>query len=321
MRTWMVAAVLALMALAEIRLFDRLLYDDAPEFGFVVESVDGVLSGRPVSKSWAHRLLAPAAVAALGRVSGWERRRAVQRFGEAMIAASVVALYLLLRRKGVAQRSALVALATFALVHAIIVYKLEYPWDGVDVLLFLAFGAHAARAGGIAGTWPLLVAGTLNHETIAYVPLWYLLAPLDGGPRRWRDAAAGALVLVPLLGIIAALRQWRYVGRPALPPSVFEPATPVVENHVHVVHNLRAVFLDNWYFGRTFNSVIVLAMLLVFTIALVRRDRVRAAAWSLLVMVSILCFGYLNETRHYLVLLAFWITYRWPASASETVTT
>jgi len=308
-----VLAVLALLALGEIRLFDRLLYEGRPEFGFVVESVDGVLRGRPVSKSWAHRLLAPAAVAALGRAGGWERPRAVQLFADGMIAASVAAIYLLVRRKGAGRAAALAAVVTFGLAHAMFVYKLEYPWDGVDVLLFLAFGAWAARDGGLVRAWPLLVVGALNHETIVYLPLWYLLSPLDRGPRRWRDVVEGAVAMLLLLGCIGALRHWLYQGRPDLPEAVFERALPVIENHFHVRHNLRAVFIDNWRGGRVFNSVLVLAALVAFASEIVRRRHVRAAVWSLLVMGTILCFGYLNETRHYLLLMAFSVTYRWPA--------
>jgi hypothetical protein len=308
-----VVAVLALLALGEIRLFDRLLYQGRPELAFAVESVDGVLHGRPVSKSWAHRLLAPAAVAALARAGGWDRTRAVQRFAEAMIAASVAALYLLLRRKGAGRASALAAVVTFGLAHAMLVYKLEYPWDAVDVLLFLAFGAWAASDRGLVGAWPLLVVGALNHETIVYIPLWYLLAPLDAGPQRRREVVAGAVALALLLGFIGGLRHWLYVGRPDLPAEMFERATPVIENHLHVAHNLRAVLLDNWTRGRAIESTMVLAALATFAGAIVRRRHLRAAVWSLLVMVSILCFGYLNETRHYLVLMAFWVTYAWPA--------
>src|SRR5262245_45685674 len=155
-----------------------------------------------------------------------------------MIAASIVLLYVLVRRKGAGRDSALAAVVTFGLAHALFAYKLEYPWDGVDVLLFLAFGAWAASDRGIAGAWPLLVVGALNHETVVYIPLWYLLAPLDRGARRWRDVAEAAVALALLLAFIAGLRNWLYVGRPVLPGQVFEKAAPLVENHIHVAHNV-----------------------------------------------------------------------------------
>jgi hypothetical protein len=308
-----VLAMLALLALGQIRLFDRLLYEGRPEFQFVVESVNGVLGGHPVSKSWAHRLLAPALVAGLARVGGWERARAVRLFGEAMIALAIVALYALVRRKGAGIGAALAAVVTFGLAHALLVYKLEYPWDGIDVLLFLAFGAWAARGGDLARAWPLLVVGLFNHETVIYIPLWYLLSPLDGGPARWRELGAATLVMALLLCVIALLRHWLYVARPELPEQWFEHATPVIENHLHVGHNVRALFIENWRGGRAFNSIVVLAAVTVFVFEIVRRGCVRAAVWSLVVMVTVLCFGYLNETRHYLSLMAFWVTYRWPA--------
>ena len=44
----------------------------------------------------------------------------------------------------------------------------------------------------------------------------------------------------------------------------------------------------------------------------------RAAAWSLIVIATILCFGYVGEMRHYLLLTAFWFTYAWPAAIAGT---
>jgi hypothetical protein len=321
MRTWVIVALLALLAMGEIRLFDRLLYQERPELSFVVESVDGVLHGRPVSKSWSHRLLAPLLIVALERVAGWELRRAVQRFAEGALALSVVVAFIVLRRRGVTAGADLLAIAAYGLVHAACVYKLEYPWDGVDVLLFLWFGGHAARGGSLARAWPIIAVGALNHETILYVPLWYLLAPVEGGARRARTAAGGGLVLALLVVIIAALRQRLYVGRPAMPEAVFETATPIIENHWHVLHNSSALFVNNWSGGRVFNSVLVLSMVAAFVLLLRRAPWRRAAVWSLIVMVTITCFGYLNETRHYLGLMAFWLTYAWPPSAPEVACT
>src|SRR4051812_45039378 len=61
-------AAVCLMSIGELRILDRLLFVDSAEFGFVLESIRGVLAGTPVSKSWQHRLLAPYLVRAMEQV-------------------------------------------------------------------------------------------------------------------------------------------------------------------------------------------------------------------------------------------------------------
>jgi hypothetical protein len=307
-----VLAVLALLTLGEIRLLDRLLYERGPQLDFVTESVKGVLSGHPVFENWQQRVVGPMAVAVLERVSGLDRAGAVQLFGNVMIAAAVLVLYALVRRRGAAVAGALAAVVTFGLLRSVTAYSLEYPWDAIDVLLFLAFGAWAAGGGRLIGAWPLLLVGTFNHETVLFLPLWYLLSPLEPGARRWRDVVEGASVALAMVAIITGARHWLYRGRPELPGQEFDPSPPLLGHPVHLGHNLTELFVNNWGQGRWFESVLVLSSLIVFVLQLWRRATLRPAMWALLVMTSIFVVGYGNELRLYVPLAAFFITYGWP---------
>lgn len=297
---------IAWLSLAEWKILTR-LYADLPSLAFVAESVRGVLAGTPVSKSWAHRLVAPLLVTLLGGPNG----DAVLLFtGLALLAANGL-LFVLLRWRGVSRFGAALGVMAFGLLRIVLAYKLEYPWDGVDQLVFLAFGAWAARGGSLVRFAPILALGTLNHETILYVPLYYLMDALVGRPRSMQKALSAGAALGVIAAAIAALRALRYVGRPELPGQVFEPPTPLVENHLHVAHNLEQLFVRNWSAGRAVISVGVLVAIAVL-VAVARRPGVRVAAlWSLVVIGSIVAFGYVNETRHYVVLVAFWIAHAW----------
>jgi len=278
--------------------------------------VTGVLHGTPVSKSWAHRWLAPLGVTALERLTG-DRLGALKLFGALMLAAANVLLFRIARRNGPTQ--ALAAVACFGFAHALLMYKLEYPWDGIDIVLFLAFGSLVAAGGELVQASPLLLLGTFNHETILYVPLWYLLEPLErpAAPRLLRRWLTAGALLVALEGSILALRSWLYVGRPNGPGHVFEPAVPLIDNHEHVVHNLRQLLRVNWHEGRGFISIGVLLATAWFCAATRDASLRRAAVWSLIVLATIVCFGYVNETRHYLLLVAFWFAYLCASARSE----
>ncbi len=296
------------LSLGEVRLFERLLFEDQTRLGFVLENVTGVLHGAPSLPSWQHRVFGPALVSALSSATG-DLRSAYRLYFEVSVFAANALLFWVLRRKGTEAGRSLFVLFAFGFVRALLMYRLEYPWDAVDVLLFLVFGYWVARGGSPFATVPLLLLGLVNHETVLYVPVWYLLSWLeharDGRTLR-RETAFGAVSLAVLAGGTAFLRE-RVGTLAAGPPSA--PVNPWVSNEFHLVHNLRQLFVENWSHGRSFISLALLSVL-VLLVAFVRAKRsVRAAVWSLVVIVTIFCSGYVNETRHYLPLVAFWFAY------------
>lgn len=301
-------ALLVWLSFAEWKILERLSYSHPPSVEFVVESVRGVLAGTPVSKTWAHRVVAPTLVSLLGGATP----AAVERLAVITLVASNLLLYALLRRRGLSLAGALSGVATFVLARFLLAYKLEYPWDGIDVLVFFTFGAWAATGRSLLFLVPLLAFGAFNHETILYVPLWYLLV----GERKQRLVAVA--VAAALAAVIAITRTIRYVGRPNLAGQVFETPTPIVENHLHFAHNVNQLFVEDWVSGRAHLSSGFLLATAGF-VWLARRPETRApAVWSLVVFGTIVAFGYVNETRHYLVLVAFWIAYAWRDRWSTT---
>jgi hypothetical protein len=308
------AWALGMLTLGEYRLFERLLFQDRPEYEFVLSGVSGVLSGHPVSQSWQHRFLSPLLVAGLDWFTG-DRLASLKLFCGLLIGCANCLLFAILRRKGQSLPASLRGVACFGLGHLLLMYRLEYPWDDVDILLFLAFGYWAAQGRPLLWFCPLLVLGTLNHETALFVPFWYLLSPFE--ERKPTKALArpllGALAVAAAMALgIWLLREHFYLGRPVMPGQEFEQALPLVANHWHVRHNLRQFLIEDWRSGRAFISLGLLAALGALFWLIARERHTRAALWSLCVIASIIAFGYVNETRHYLMLLAFWFGYAWP---------
>jgi hypothetical protein len=300
-------------------LHDRLLYQDPEQYGFVLLGVDGVLNGRPVSKSWQHRLLPSAAVRAAQSLTG-DSLTGLKCFAVAMLGAANAALFWIARRRGNTPYKALAWVAGFGLLHLLFLYKLEYPWDQVDILLFLVFGHAVSRGVRLAQLWPLYVLGALNHETVLYLPLWFLLAPLSPPltEAERRDSKLSVVVLALLSTAVFALRSWLYRGRPGLPPNFFEAETPGLSNHWHVEHNFRQWFIEDWRDNRAFVAISLTCATVFLFSRLWRQDTRRLAVWSLLALTTIVCFGYINETRHYLALCAFYVGYLCPtASVAE----
>jgi hypothetical protein len=140
--------LVALFTLGQIALFDRLLFRGHAA-DFVLLAVRGVLGGTPVFKGWQHRLLGPAAVTALGVLTP-TLLDALRLFSALMVAGANALLYGVLRRKGASPAGSALAVTAFGIAHAALLYRLEYPWDGLDVLLFVAFGYWISRGGRLA---------------------------------------------------------------------------------------------------------------------------------------------------------------------------
>ena len=305
---WRLASCLALLlwlSVAEWKLVERVQYSDAPSVDFVLASVRGVLDGTPIAKAWQQRFIGPLAVAGLARLTG-DTLSALKLFTALLIAGANLLLFALLRRRGATDWVALLGVIGFGFTHLILLYKLEYPWDGIDVLIFLTFGYWAAREGSLLALAPLLLVGAFNHETILYVPLWLLLSR---DRRQWLTAAAAAAIVGAL---ILGTRVLFYHGPPNAPGWVVEPVTPLIADPLHVSHNTAALLVTNWFAGRAHLTIAFLAALAMFGWLTWRKQSRRAGVWSLCFLATVFCFGYTNETRHYLALIAFWFAYAWP---------
>jgi hypothetical protein len=302
------------LTLGELRLVDRLLYRDPGQYAFVLANVTGVLEGRLASKSWAQRKLAPWMIAGLERVTV-DRLHAMRVFQELSWAVANVLLLALALRAGHARWRALGIVAAFGFAHLLLLYRLEYPWDGVDSWLFLLFGALVARSHELRYSLPLLPLGVLNHETILYLPLWYLLEPLaptaaaTSGRGRWLRWLVAAALFAACLGAILALRAHWYVGRPDWPGQKFEEALPLVDNPWHFKHNLKQLAIRNWRELQVFFTLGWLSTIAACALCLRHADWRRPAVWTLVVLASVMGFGYVNESRLYLPLISFWFAY------------
>ncbi|HEX3597859.1 MAG TPA: hypothetical protein VHU80_22275 [Polyangiaceae bacterium] len=304
------AAATILLSLGEVRILDRLLFVDRREFGFVLDSVHAIVARAPIWRSWQHRLIPAYALNGLEALTTTPLE-ALRFFTEAMILVQNVFLFALVKRLGATTGVALGAALLFVLARVLLTYELEYPWDEIDICLFSAFGYIVTRERPFVRSIPLLVVGLFNHETVLYLPLWFVLSGAERPrpPNGRRDFFQGALTFALLAAAIAGVRLMLYGGTPAPSGRVFERETPLVANPIHFAHNARQLFFADWRDERVFVSLSFLYVLTMMATLVVRRKHVRAAWWTSSFLMAVFTFGYVNETRLYLPLLAFWCVY------------
>lgn len=307
-------ALVAWLGWCENQLLARLVFRRRIDLDFVLANVRGVLGGTPVVRIFQHRFLGPLGVAALDPLTH-DRETSLHVFLATTALAGNVLLFEFLRRRGATLFAAATGAFALALARLFLAYRLEYPWDGLDVLLFLTFGDWAARGRGLLPFWPFLALGAINHETVLFVPLWYALSVVfaSGASSFGGRTALHALIAFAAVSVlVVALREYFYAGAPKFEGADFEPGTPFIGNPIHIEHNLRQLFFENWRAGRAFNSVTFFGAVSRFATLAIGPTRRASALWSLCVLGSVVTFGYVNETRLYLPLAAFWLSHAWP---------
>jgi hypothetical protein len=77
------------------------------------------------------------------------------------------------------------------------------------------------------------------------------------------------------------------------------------------------LFIEDWSSGKAHIAATLLVLLALLAGLVIVGKRLRAAVWTLCAFVSVVYFGYINETRHYLPLIAFWFAYAWPRDVAS----
>jgi hypothetical protein len=124
-------------------------------------------------------------------------------------------------------------------------------------------------------------------------------------------------VAAAIAGFVFWVRGALYIGPPRVAGEIAAGAVPVLGNEVHLSHNVGQFFVHNWAGGRTFITIGLLSGLAALAVCKRQGNRTVAVWWSLAVVGTIFCFGYVNETRLYFPLLAFWCVYAWPSPALD----
>ena len=176
-----------------------------------VEATAGLMAGHPYWKAYQNRLLGPAVVVGVGRLTGLPLAAVYQGFCFAMLcAANALAGSLFRRTPG----SAWGYVAAYAgLFVAWQDPEWSYLWDYVDLVTLLLF-AWAVVMGGwngwqFAGVFAVELA---NRESAQFIALWLVLDALLPAPGRWVDASR--LTLGVGLGVFGT--WWTHWVRNAL---------------------------------------------------------------------------------------------------------
>jgi hypothetical protein len=323
-------ALLAIFfAAGALRLYLLTLSKDFVRSAVVAE---GVVRGEPPWRIYQSRVLGPYFVHALGVAT---RTPIPIVYGVVALGLLFVAGFLILRRVGQLGDPTRPPLAAFFTYQAFLILLLPciwlYVWDLISLVVFVLFNAFVLRGAGRWRLAALAILGVLNHEITLVVAAWMVLDPIvkrlagHGGARSRAgrtprlDRAGVLLGLVVLAGgaaLIETLRRVLLVRE--VPPDAGDTLSAHAEDfHFTLARNWDAI-VHSFSFApqKEFQFVVPLFLVLVLVVAalLARSNWPRFGALAIVttgMVVLMLCFGLILETRVLLPLVPFVAMNRW----------
>ena len=339
-KTFLVAAVfiVLLLSLGEYRLMERLLFGSEYHIDFVLLNIEGIITGYPAGRVFQNRLLGPYLVTGIAQITNSPLISALKWYTLLMVVLENLLLgglvYLHFQKKLDKQAiyHALTAVALFGLLRLLFLYFLEYPWDQIDILIFMLFAYWVVNR---QPRWllPLLfLTALLNRESCLFILLWFLLEAvfgfgkdplvIKGGSHLairqvdWQKFLLTGLLFLGSLVFIYGIREVLFIAPTAV--AGVDLDADLIGNTWNLAHNGRQFLIVNWRSTLLFVNLALITA--VAFLVLVFKTYPVAAIWTGLWILSIFLFGFINETRLYLPLIAFWLVFLPLAQTRSTET-
>lgn len=297
---------LVLMIALVVNQVIRQLY--APYWEELASSTFGILSGTPDWLAYQNRLLAPYLVFLIS-LTGVSQVTALKIFVLIAIIAQSFLLYGLLRGMKVSSGRVVLAVLSYSFLFLFVQGYSLYPWDFIDILLFTlaAWGVLTRRS--FVFFLILFVIAILNRESALFIGLLIALDAfeIDTAARKFILRSKTRLILglgLTLAGFlyINAVREFLFISQPN---GAMDVKHDSLGNHFNLFKNLSTLFVDNLRTFDFMNSIFLLGSL-GYVLSFIKREWKAVALYSI-IMLSILTFGVINESRLYGILLPFLI--------------
>jgi hypothetical protein len=305
------AGALVAVLLVYLTTWQILISFHYPNLHDLADVARGVLDGRPRSLAFQNRLLGPWLVQVIAEL-GMPLEAALRRFHLALLFVLLLLLYILIRNAGAKAAEALALLSVFALSFLGLQFYWYHTWDILDLIVFTLFSWGVVTAKPLGFFIVLFLVALLNRESALFIALFILLdafrargiasITIVSPVRLWVGTLAIAFGIV----FILILRSHLYVG----PPGGIELVEGAAfGNEFHLWANLRNLFFGNFQSVEARHS---LFLFLAFGFFLIKWRMLSASGVQLLlialaIMINILIFGIVIETRNLLILLPLFV--------------
>lgn len=300
----------------------------SPYWQDLADTANGVVTGHPQWIAYQNRLLGPYLVHFISGL-GISNISAVKVFTLLAVAIQNFVLFGVLAKAGVSCNKSL----TYVVVYSFILLLFQdygfYTWDSIDAILFTVFAWGIFQGRPVIYFVLLFLAAIFNRESALFISLYLMLDSFAFNVKDLSKVrisltsrsklAIGSLLTIGGVMYTKLIRDYLFISQ----PNGFSDSTHAqIGNHFHFQKNILDLFFNNLTSLNILNSIFILGSIIfiVYFIKLYTDRQLKAFAVFIILVVNILIFGLINETRMYIILVPFLIFFQMEMAKSKTDT-
>lgn len=272
----------------------------------LAQAAAGVIEGKPHWRAYQNRLLGPYVVQAL-TFFGPPYKIALLLVTALILMIHHLILYACLRRVPVAPWASVLLVFTWSFIFvAFLDRRWFYIWDVIDLVVFTPVAfliVFSQRPALIMLGFPVAL---LNRESALFLPVAYMIREgmrciahratfSDLRLVAWKLVAASGLVIGGAL-YTKYIRDALFVEQLS---GGIDAANALLGNHFYLVSNVRGLLFSNFksVYGIFSLTIVIACAYMAHVFAATRDEKVRAGVIFFVLLVNILAFGMITETR------------------------
>ena len=309
--------VMATLTSMEYSLIDLI---HSPNQSFFIETITGILDGTPQWRAFANRLAGPYLVQAI-HLCGFTYAQSLGIFYRLMFFLINITAFLTVYFEKKDYKAGIFAAFSTTILMLVLQDPYFYTWDLIDVEIFYLL-VFAINIG-----WPIyayiliFIFELANREAALFIPFWLIInsLKLSVSPVEKRirlSVESSASFLSGMIFSIVSIVYTEWIRKVNFKASFLGGIGEDVKhksfgNHFNLVENLKHLFFSNWASSHFYVSSIVFFMLYWIIKYILLGDEIvrKKSIFVGSILLAIICFGLVNETRMYLILIPFFVDY------------
>lgn len=285
----------------------------SPYWQDLADTASGVVTGHPQWIAYQNRLLGPYLVQFISGF-GISNVSAVKVFSLLTITIQNLILFVLMVKSGISYNKSLNYIVFYSFVFICLQEYGFYTWDSIEAILFTLFAWGIFQGQSTAYFVLLFLAAIFNRESALFISLYLVIDSFQINNVKLHLASKSKLALGSLLtigGIIYTklIRDYLFISQPN---GLSDSAHAQIGNQIHFQKNILDLFFNNLTSLNILNSIFILGSIayLIYFIRQYTDRQIKSLVVFIILVVNILIFGVINETRMYIILVPFLIFFQ-----------
>lgn len=278
-------------------------------FEALVHAALGVIEGKPHWIAYQNRLLGPYIVYFIS-IIGFSFHVSLKIYILSMVFLQNFLLFFLIRQMNVKHKESLVWVILYSFAFILVQHDWFYTWDSIDAIIFTLFAWGIFKTKSVYYFIGLFCVALLNRESALFVALYIAIDAFNfKSAKKFYFVSLKKLVVgtfLILLGLVytKAVRHYLFVSKPDGQPDT---SHELIGNHIYLSQNFFNLFFYNAYSTDIINSVFIITSVLYYSffVKTYLDSQIKALLIFLAIIVNILIFGLINETRMFITLIPF----------------